>query len=88
MALAHKEIDGVDPIYRAQLARTNFTVASTASFVGCGRNCNLDHNRHFYRRTLLSAEPYWSGIAGGSAGAEAHVCHREMKAAHGRRGGY
>jgi len=47
MALAHKEIDGVDPIYRAQLARTNFTAASTASFVGCGRNCNLDHNRHF-----------------------------------------
>jgi hypothetical protein len=31
MALAHKEIDGIDPIYRAQLAQTNFTAASTAS---------------------------------------------------------
>jgi len=31
MALAHKEIDGVDPIYRRQLARTNFTAASAAS---------------------------------------------------------
>ena len=29
--ISHKEIDGIDPIYRAQLAQTNFTAASTAS---------------------------------------------------------
>ena len=37
---------------------------------------------------FTSAEPSWSGTAGGSAGAEAQVWHREMKVAHGRRGGY
>ena len=29
--ISHKEIDGIDLIYRAQLAQTNFTAASTAS---------------------------------------------------------
>ncbi|HZF73070.1 MAG TPA: hypothetical protein VEZ51_06540, partial [Gemmatimonadaceae bacterium] len=29
--ISHKEIDGIDPICRAQLAQTNFTAASTAS---------------------------------------------------------